>query len=144
MKILLNVSKIWEVIDILYSPMYLVSPQLLVTSEHIISDNSSTASSFSFDGSAGEVTEPRGVGSLSICGVLCGDSRFRGWLPDFEDLGVPALLWLYVLSVSLFSSVPKSVLSSSSLPNSPESFSRDSILPRRFSSPSMYFALGSY
>lgn len=145
-------------------PIYLVSPQLFVTSEHIISDNSSTGSPFSFNVSAGEATESRELGNLSVWGVWRGESKVRGRLPDFEDrsgvlVGVSPLLWLKVLYVNLFSNVLGSgpsiiVLSartfsfifsrsmSSPSPFSiPESFSRDSIRPRRFSNPSIYFAL---
>ena len=63
-------------------PMYLVSPQLFVTREHIMSESSSTASSFSSCGFPGG--EKTGVGTFSACGVLCGDCSVRGWLLDFE------------------------------------------------------------
>jgi hypothetical protein len=39
------------------------------------------------------------------------------------------------------SRIPRSVLPTSSSERSPDSFSKVSILPRRFSRPSMYFAL---
>lgn len=55
--------------------MYLVSPQLLVTREHIISDNASTSSSPCFGGS-GDFADAGGLGSLpaSSRGVVLWDS----------------------------------------------------------------------
>ena len=56
-------------------PMYRVSPQLLVTREHIMSDSSSTSGlSLSFVAS-GDVSVGCGVGSLSVLGVLFGDAN---------------------------------------------------------------------
>ena len=49
--------------------MYLVSPQLFVTSEHIISERASTSSPPSLWVS-GDVTELRGLGLRSIWGVV--------------------------------------------------------------------------
>jgi hypothetical protein len=68
---------------IMISPIYLVSPQLLVTNEHIISDNSATSSAV-FSGSgdfdaflsgtvfvgSGDATKLRGVDSPASFGVL--------------------------------------------------------------------------
>lgn len=48
--------------------MYRVSPQLLVTSEHIMSDSASTSSSGLFScGGPGEADELCGDGSLFAC-----------------------------------------------------------------------------
>ena len=45
------------------------------------------------------------------------------------------------LSAKRFSKVPRSVRPASSSVNRPDIFNNDSMRPRRFSSPSMYFAL---
>ena len=126
--------------------MYRVSPQLFVTKEHIISDSASTSSSgFSSWGGAGDAAELWGDGNLLAC---CREGLEpeieRGWLTDsrgVSDGGVVPLGLSIVLSANLFSSILRSVRSTSSSFNKPESFSKASIRPSRFSKPSMYFAL---
>ena len=140
--------------------MYLVSPQLFVTSEHIISESASTSSSLAFSLSlvlslscslsfveSGEATELLGVLDRPIRGLgRCDSEEGRARVPvlvepagDFE--GVPGSLRLWLCSASLFSNVPRSVFPHSSSFTSPDRLRRASILPRRFSKPSMYFAL---
>lgn len=137
--------------------MYLVSPQLLVTREHIISESDSTSSSFlvgscvavlSLREGAGDVTALGGLGSSMFC---CGVPLCEGVCPsscccieppscDVREEPVPVFAPAR-FSESRFSSVPKSVRPSSSSERSPDSLSRLSMRPRRFSSPSIYFAL---
>lgn len=142
----------------LHIPMYLVSPQLLVTREHIMSDSDSTSSSFR-GGScvdcllvregAGEVAALWGLGSSAGCaGVsLCEgvpSSRCCMEPPscDVRDEVVPVCPPTAArFSESRFSKVPRSVRPSSSSERSPDSLRRLSMRPRRFSSPSMYLAL---
>lgn len=126
-------------------PIYLVSPLWLVTREHIISESASTSRSCS-SGSSG-ATELRLSLSLTGSGdvrALCGDMAPS--LPDVAwegDVGCE-VAWearfCWAFSASRFSSAPKSVAPSSSS-RRPDSRSRLSIRPRRFSSPSMYLAL---
>lgn len=97
------------------SPIYLDSPQLFVTREHIISERASTSSSSGTSGAFGGSGE-----SVELFGVGCFSTR----------------------GASLFSNVPRSLSSSSSF-KSPESLSKDSIRPNRFSRPSIYLALCS-
>lgn len=140
--------------------MYRVSPQLFVTSEHIMSDNDSTSSSFLGGGAgscvgfllvregAGDVTGLWGLGSSVGCaGVpLCeGEPSSRCCVEppscDAREEVVPVFAPVARFSDKRFSSVPRSVLPSSSSERSPDSRSRLSMRPRRFSSPSMYLAL---
>ena len=125
--------------------MYLVSPQLLVTREHIMSDSASTSSPrLSF--ALGVATLLGGLEAeacpLKVTGLWCEVEEDRR-----SSLTEPLAPWEEGLllpidrSASLFSSVPRSVLPSSSSEISPESLSRDSMRPRRFSKPSMYLAL---
>lgn len=151
-------------------PMYRVSPQLLVTNEHIISESSSTSccglsgstvlcllSPFLLCGS-GDANVLRGVVSAPSFGELCdGDVGF--------DPGAWEALRELFFSANRFSNVPKSVrpLSSSvrspkkrsisnrtkaeverfemNYMNSPDNLKRLSIRPNLFSRPSIYFAL---
>lgn len=72
------------------------------------------------------------------------EAKGGGWLPLCDcgvSDGVLELLLAVALSASLFSSILKSVRSTSSSLRRPESLSKASIRPRRFSSPSMYLAL---
>lgn len=98
-------------------PMYRVSPQLLVTNEHIMSDSASTSSSFP----SGEPllrfsaflspfllcgsgdAKLRGVDSFSSLGEVCDDEV--GFDPGCCDKRIDSLL----VSASRFSNVPKSV-----------------------------------
>ena len=106
-------------------PIYLVSPQLLVTSEHIISDRASTSSS-DFSGvpllrfslspfvvdCSGDATVLRGVDPLpSFCEACDGEAGF--------DPGAAEALCDSLLSASRFSSVPRSVRPLSSSVRSP-------------------------
>ena len=91
-----------------------------------------------------------GVDELPILGVVCCDSVEGGAsVPVLEDplgdfAGVSGVLFLLVCFASRCSNVPRSVLSPSSSLSRPDSLSNDSIRPRRFSRPSMYFALLGY
>lgn len=112
-------------------PINLVSPWLFVTSEHSWSDRASTSTSFAparFDG------DPELLCSAEVPGVQRADSDED--LPGFEG----ALCEEFADSCRRRSRSPRSVVSSPS-GKRPESFSSDSIRPRRFSRPSMYFAL---
>ena len=122
--------------------MYLVSPQLFVTREHIISESASTSSSLLPDfGGSGEGSALPGVETVPGRGVSLVDeaSCTPGvlLLPSNELFSLAAA----VLSANLFSRVPRSVAPESSSDSSPESLKRDSMRPNRFSRPSMYFAL---
>ena len=111
-----------------------------------MSDKFSTSAFFSFSASTpGDVVAVRGLW-VSRCGVLPLDSEGC----TVEDLpegcalscckGLP---FDVTFSASRFSSVPRSVLPASSSVKRPDIFNNDSILPSRFSRPSMYFALPS-
>ena len=128
-----------------FLPIYLVSPQLFVTKEHIISASaSSSLSPLTFLGGSGEFVPLRGLGRPGCTGVadafsvVCADADR---LSSVEALtpGVPVCL---CLSASLLSNMAKSVLPSSSSGSTPDRRISDSIRARRFSRPSMYFALG--
>ena len=148
--------------------MYRVSPQLLVTNEHIISESSST-SSVGLSGStvlcilspllvaccgSGDANVLRGVDPDPSSGVLCdGDV-------GFDPVACETPLDM-LFSAKRFSSVPKSVLPLSSSLRSPrkrlgkirtqgskvicaelpDNWSKLSIRPSLFSNPSIYFAL---
>lgn len=138
--------------------MYRVSPQLFVTSEHIMSDNDSTSSSFLAGGSCvGFLLERAGAGEVA---ALAGLAKSAGWAGVSLCEGVPSSRWCVEppscdareevvpvlapvarFSERRFSSVPRSVLPSSSSERRPDSLNRLSMRPRRFSSPSMYLAL---
>ena len=127
--------------------MYLVSPQLLVTKEHIIS--ASASSSFSlpladWSSGFGEATPLVGLGRAGCVAVSS--------MVDRADWGAAdALLsWMLlflgvadrpVLASRRRSSVARSVLPSSSSGRTPDRRMRDSMRARRFSRPSMYLAL---
>lgn len=114
MNLLLLVSiQMLQIIPII--PMYLVSPQLFVTSEHIMSDSASTSSS-GFSGvpllrlslsplvveGSGDVIVLRGVDPVpSFCEACDGEPGF--------DPGAADALCDSLLSASRFSSVPRSV-----------------------------------
>lgn len=123
-------------------PIYRVSPQLLVTSEHIISDNASTSVSDSFCES-GEVAAVCGLDWESMRGVVLCEVTDCCWvaLGMLNLFAFRAALREFVRSASLFSNVPKSVFPLSSSERRPDSRRSDSMRPRRFSKPSMYFAL---
>jgi hypothetical protein len=126
-------------------PMYLVSPQLFVTREHIISASaSSSLSPLASLGGSGEAVPLRGLGRPGCTGVavaFCVVCAEDDGLSSVEALspGVPACS---CLSASLLSNVAKSVLPSSSSGSTPDRRINDSIRARRFSRPSIYFALG--
>lgn len=124
-------------------PIYLVSPQLFVTREHIISERASTSSSFLPDfGGSGEGSALAGVETAAGRGVpLVGEASCTPGvlLPPSDKL--LSLAAAAVLSANLFSRVPRSVAPESSSDSRPESLKRDSMRPNRFSRPSMYFAL---
>jgi hypothetical protein len=112
--------------------MYLVSPQLLVTNEHIMSERASTPSSF-FSGPSQVLVFPlslfplllggesgarvlRGVDSLASFGLLCeGDVGLEATV---EELLYDCDRCLF--STSLFSKVPRSVRPLSSSLSSPK------------------------
>lgn len=127
-------------------PIYLVSPQLLVTKEHIMSESASTSSSFaaSFGGS-GDVTALVGLSNVGDRGALCRDVAVSARAAEAgvsdapEDVAPPAEV--AVFSARRLSKVPRSVCPLSSSERSPASLSRCSIRPSLFSRPSMYFAL---
>ena len=122
--------------------MYRVSPQLFVTSEHIISASASSSLSSLFLSLLGSgVAVPLlGLGRLGgtgdfSCGRLllfvgvCSSVRATG-VADRADL-----------SARRFSRVPRSKVPSSSSGRTPESRMRVSMRARRFSRPSIYLAL---
>ena len=105
-------------------PIYLVSPQLLVTSEHIMSESSST-SSCGRSGStvlcflspvllcgSGDANVLRGVDSSPSFRVLC-DGEVGPDPSTWDGLREP------FFSASCFSNVPRSVRPLSSSPRSP-------------------------
>jgi len=124
-------------------PIYLVSPQLFVTREHIISESASTSSSLLPDfGGSGEGSPLPGVETAASRGVpLVMDEA--SCMPGVLLLSSDELFSLTaaVLSASLFSRVPRSVAPESSSDSRPDSLKRDSMRPNRFSRPSMYLAL---
>ena len=106
-----------------YIPIYRVSPELLVTNEHIISDSASTSSSSLLSGVSDFLLS---LSSLSLLGSgevreLCGVEALPSW-PDVAcegDVGVDciaceACLDCWFFSASFFSRVPRSVAPSSS------------------------------
>lgn len=123
-----------------------------------MSDSDSTSSSF-LGGScvdclllregAGEVAALRGLGSspgwagVSLCeGVPSSRCCVEPPSCDVREELVPVFPPVAArFSESRFSKVPRSVRPSSSSERSPDSLRRLSIRPRRFSSPSIYFAL---
>lgn len=125
--------------------MYLVSPTLLVTREHMASERFSTSSRPVFSPSVlGDpivsfgvlirscVDPVTGEPSASEAALLFGAGEFVFMAPlSLDD----------AFSARRFSKVPRSVLPASSSLKSPDMRSRDSMRPRRFSRPSMYFAL---
>ena len=127
------------------APIYLVSPQLLVTKEHIISDSASISASVCFSASRDDP-------------VLCGLARALSCVEASRgsDSGEDARASdggrcegrrerLPPLAASLanrFSSALRSILvRSSSSESTPDNCSKDSIRANRFSRPSTYFAL---
>lgn len=124
--------------------MNLVSPQLFVTSEHIMSDRASTSSPLSSFFSlveAGDATDIPGLDTTSgFCGVPWFDSVAADALGELLRDPSPSALGLDC-SASRFSRVPRSVLPPSSSERSPDIRKSASIRPSRFSSPSMYLAL---
>lgn len=110
-------------------PKYRVSPMLLVTSEHIISDSSSTPSPFS---SSSGVPDSRlavpsfeslvGSGEVS---ELCGVEVVSCWAPDSKDGddgfdgAAREVCRDFCFSASFFSSVPRSSSPFSSLSSKP-------------------------
>lgn len=113
-------------------PMYLVSPDVLVTSEHIISDRASTSSSWpscccccccgcccllaSIDlrfssslGGSGEVSALLGVDAPVSCTEVACDGEV-----GLDGAACEACLDSCLFSASFFSSVPRSVAPSSS------------------------------
>src|SRR6266480_1526127 len=112
-------------------PIYLVSPQLFVTREHIISESTSTSCSLLPDfGGSGEGSPLPGEESARGRGVPLVDeaSCTPGvlLLPSDELFSLAAAA---VLSANLFSSVPRSVAPESSSDSRPESLKRDSMRP---------------
>lgn len=110
-----------------------------------MSDRFSTSSFLSFSTSdAGVATELRGLVWVSLCGVLCCDSA-SGWTgATDEGLVVSRVVespFVDTFSAKRFSRVPRSVLPASSSDSKPDILRSDSILPNRFSRPSIYFAL---
>src|SRR5438046_2847383 len=111
-------------------PIYLDSPQLFVTSEHIMSDICSTSSSCdSLSPASGDPTALRGLKVLpsreDIAPVV------EPAAADSDSLDDEVAFKAAVLSASRFSRVPKSVFPLSSSGSSPESLSKDSIRPSR-------------
>src|ERR1700761_5798065 len=107
-------------------PMYLVSPTLLVTSEHIASERFSTSSRLGLSPSVlGEVTVSRGVSSESRADVGLGEfSGAKDAELLFEGasdslLGADAS-FEEAFSARRFSRVPKSVLPASSSDSRPD------------------------
>ncbi len=93
---------------------------------------------------SGDAMELRGLVVSSSRGVVwCDSVEARGGLIEFDLFDVLEGLspLLTDLSANRFSSVPRSVLPPSSSESRPDSFRRDSILPNRFSKPSIYLAL---
>jgi hypothetical protein len=126
-------------------PIYLVSPQLLVTSEHIIS--ASASSSFSLpvlsSSDSGEAVPLFGLGRANCTGV-----PFVVEFPvgGATDALLSSMLILGVadrpaLASSRLSNVARSVLPSSSSGRTPDRRISDSMRASRFSRPSMYLAL---
>jgi hypothetical protein len=129
-----------------HGPIYLVSPQLLVTREHIISARASS-SLFSplacFSGS-GEAVPLLGLGSAGCTGVpfavdapVCAAAIAR----LSSEVLLRGVADCPARSDNRFSKVARSVLPSSSSGSTPERRISDSMRARRFSSPSIYFAL---
>lgn len=123
-------------------PIYRVSPQLLVTSEHIISAraSSSFASPLGRFSGSGDAVPLRGLGRAGCAGVPCcvGGGMEACMSSESRFLGVvdcPAR------SAKRFSSVARSVLPSSSSGSTPDRRISDSMRASRFSRPSMYLAL---
>lgn len=130
-----------------HPPIYLVSPMLLVTSEHMASERFSTSWPVLSPSVLGDPMVSRGVLFESGCEPGLGDPSAM----DAVLLLTPAGEFVLLIGVSLdvaeafsarrFSKVPRSVLPASSSVNRPDMRRRDSMRPRRFSKPSMYFAL---
>lgn len=129
-----------------HAPIYLVSPQLLVTREHIISASASSSlfSPFALFSGSGDAVPLLGLGRAGCAGVPFA----VGVVPVAAaiDGGRSSMLRLGVAdwparSVKRFSSVARSVLPSSSSGNTPDRRISDSMRARRFSRPSMYLAL---
>jgi hypothetical protein len=130
-----------RIIADLHGPMYLVSPQLLVTREHIISARASSSLLSplgSFSGS-GDAVPLLGLGSAGCTGVpsVVGatDARLSSIPLSRGVADCPAL------SVNRFSNVARSVLPSSSSGMTPDRRMSVSMRAKRFSKPSMYLAL---
>lgn len=125
-------------------PMYRVSPQLLVTSEHIISASvSSSFPSSAVSLGSGDAVPLLGLGSAGWIGVAFAVDC-AVW--DMAEVLFSSVLCLGVAdrparSASRFSNVARSVLPSSSSGRTPERRINDSMRARRFSRPSMYLAL---
>ena len=127
------------------TPIYLVSPQLLVTREHIISASASSSLGsplVCFSGS-GEAVPLLGLGKAGCAGV-----PFAVLVPVCGAIDAPLSSALFLgvadsptLSVNRFSNVARSVLPSSSSGSTPDRRMSDSMRARRFSRPSIYLAL---
>src|SRR5690606_26094075 len=117
-------------------PINRLSPPVSVTNEHIMSDNISTSLSFFGDPSS---LWWFGVQGVPLPTVPPGESLPAG----YGLLASPPVLSLALLSASLFSSSPKSVLPSSNSGTTPDNFKTFSIRSNRFSRLSIYFALNN-
>ncbi len=128
-------------------PMYLVSPTLLVTREHMASERFSTSSrDLSPSTVLGVVMVSRGVSCESRVDPGLGELSCTEELPPLfggagDSVALAPFSFAEAFSARRFSRVPRSVLPASSSDNRPDMRNRDSIRPSRFSRPSMYLAL---
>jgi len=126
-------------------PMYRVSPQPFVTREHIISEIFSSCSTLS-PALPGDVTDSRGLKLLFDGVPACESLRCNEGL-GVSRLGFGEAVPLncdLLFSASLRSIAPRSLRPASSSEISPDTFNNCSMRPRRFSRPSMYFALSAW
>ena len=127
--------------------MYLVSPELFVTSEHIISARASSSLSCPSRLLGSGVVGPLlGLGkaacAVAVVAVEVADGGPMDALLPFRVLGlVVGVVAPPALSANRLSNVARSVLPSSSSGRTPDRRINDSMRARRFSRPSIYLAL---